>query len=131
MAGLGYGTQVIVTLLNFYYIIVLAWGIFYLSFSFSWDLAWSSCNNTWNTGKSSTPQKTQSFLNCVLDNSDAPLPTSPFPPTLFRKLHGISEGKRFNQPHNQPKRHLSCHGVLGVSFLPPDRTHLAEPVRSV
>ncbi|KAM9824348.1 LOW QUALITY PROTEIN: sodium- and chloride-dependent GABA transporter 2-like [Neosynchiropus ocellatus] len=48
--GLGYGTQVIVTLLNFYYIIVLAWGIFYLSFSFSWDLAWSSCNNTWNTG---------------------------------------------------------------------------------
>uniref|UniRef100_A0A671V5S1 Transporter n=1 Tax=Sparus aurata TaxID=8175 RepID=A0A671V5S1_SPAAU len=49
--GLGYGTQVIVILLNFYYIIVLAWGIFYLSFSFSWDLAWSSCNNTWNTGK--------------------------------------------------------------------------------
>uniref|UniRef100_A0A4W6FKP9 Transporter n=1 Tax=Lates calcarifer TaxID=8187 RepID=A0A4W6FKP9_LATCA len=47
--GLGYGTQVIVTLLNFYYIIVLAWGIFYLSFSLSWDLAWSSCNNTWNT----------------------------------------------------------------------------------
>eukprot|EP00064_Thunnus_orientalis_P011682 superscaffoldBa00001709_g11713 len=47
--SLGYGTQVIVTLLNFYYIIVLAWGIFYLSFSFSWDLAWSSCNNTWNT----------------------------------------------------------------------------------
>uniref|UniRef100_A0A3Q0RUB0 Transporter n=1 Tax=Amphilophus citrinellus TaxID=61819 RepID=A0A3Q0RUB0_AMPCI len=47
--GLGYGTQVIVTLLNFYYIIVLAWGIFYLSFSFSWDLPWSSCNNTWNT----------------------------------------------------------------------------------
>lgn len=38
------------TLLNFYYIIVLAWGIFYLSYSFSWDLAWASCNNTWNTG---------------------------------------------------------------------------------
>uniref|UniRef100_A0A3B5MJ75 Transporter n=1 Tax=Xiphophorus couchianus TaxID=32473 RepID=A0A3B5MJ75_9TELE len=49
--GLGYGTQVIVTLLNFYYIIVLAWGIFYLYYSFSWDLPWSSCNNTWNTGK--------------------------------------------------------------------------------
>ncbi|XP_024863526.2 sodium- and chloride-dependent GABA transporter 2 isoform X2 [Kryptolebias marmoratus] len=52
--GLGYGTQVIVTLLNFYYIIVLAWGIFYLYSSFSWDLAWSSCNNTWNTGNKST-----------------------------------------------------------------------------
>ncbi|XP_064175661.1 sodium- and chloride-dependent GABA transporter 2 [Anguilla rostrata] len=47
--GIGYATQVIVALLNFYYIIVLAWGIFYLSFSFSWDLPWSSCNNTWNT----------------------------------------------------------------------------------
>lgn len=56
-AGLGYGTQVIVTLLNFYYIIVLAWGIFYLSFSFSWDLAWSSCNNTWNTGKTCTQKR--------------------------------------------------------------------------
>lgn len=49
--GLGYGTQVIVCLLNFYYIIVLAWAIFYFYFSFSWDLPWSSCNNTWNTGK--------------------------------------------------------------------------------
>ncbi|XP_036374086.1 sodium- and chloride-dependent GABA transporter 2-like [Megalops cyprinoides] len=47
--GIGYATQVIVTLLNFYYIIVLAWAIYYLSFSFSWELPWSSCNNTWNT----------------------------------------------------------------------------------
>lgn len=60
-AGLGYGTQVIVMLLNFYYIIVLAWGIFYLSFSFSWDLAWSSCNNTWNTGS----QHTQRVLGLI------------------------------------------------------------------
>uniref|UniRef100_A0AAQ4PU15 Transporter n=1 Tax=Gasterosteus aculeatus aculeatus TaxID=481459 RepID=A0AAQ4PU15_GASAC len=56
--GLGYGTQVIVALLNFYYIIVLAWGIFYLSYSFSWDLAWSSCNNTWNTGSKCTSKNT-------------------------------------------------------------------------
>ena len=49
--GIGYGTQVIVCLLNFYYIIVLAWGIFYFYHSFAWDLPWASCNNTWNTGK--------------------------------------------------------------------------------
>uniref|UniRef100_A0AAR2LY52 Transporter n=1 Tax=Pygocentrus nattereri TaxID=42514 RepID=A0AAR2LY52_PYGNA len=48
--GVGYATQVIVALLNVYYIIVLAWGIFYLAFSFSSSLPWSSCNNTWNTG---------------------------------------------------------------------------------
>lgn len=48
--GLGYTTQVIVALLNIYYIIVLAWAIFYLSNCFTWDLPWASCNNTWNTG---------------------------------------------------------------------------------
>lgn len=53
-AGVGYATQVIVALLNFYYIIVLAWAIFYLSYSFTWDLPWASCNNTWNTGQRST-----------------------------------------------------------------------------
>uniref|UniRef100_A0A8C8MF78 Transporter n=1 Tax=Oncorhynchus tshawytscha TaxID=74940 RepID=A0A8C8MF78_ONCTS len=40
--GVGYATQVIVALLNFYYIIVLAWAIFYLSYSFTWDLPWLS-----------------------------------------------------------------------------------------
>lgn len=48
--GLGYATQVIVALLNIYYIIVLAWALFYLSNCFTWDLPWASCNNTWNTG---------------------------------------------------------------------------------
>uniref|UniRef100_A0A8C5ETN6 Transporter n=1 Tax=Gouania willdenowi TaxID=441366 RepID=A0A8C5ETN6_GOUWI len=51
--GVGYATQVIVALLNIYYIIVLAWAIFYLSNSFTWDLPWASCNNSWNTGNSS------------------------------------------------------------------------------
>ncbi|CAL9696565.1 unnamed protein product [Knipowitschia caucasica] len=49
LEGVGFATQVIVALLNVYYIIVLAWAIFYLSHSFTWDLPWASCNNTWNT----------------------------------------------------------------------------------
>lgn len=48
--GVGYATQVIVALLNVYYIVVLAWAIFFLSNSFTWDLPWASCNNYWNTG---------------------------------------------------------------------------------
>uniref|UniRef100_A0A3B5MWD6 Transporter n=1 Tax=Xiphophorus couchianus TaxID=32473 RepID=A0A3B5MWD6_9TELE len=47
--GVGYATQVIVALLNIYYIVVLAWAIFFLFNSFTWDLPWASCNNTWNT----------------------------------------------------------------------------------
>lgn len=33
-----------------YYIVILAWGFFYLFSSFSSELPWVSCNNTWNTG---------------------------------------------------------------------------------
>ncbi|KAJ8382766.1 hypothetical protein SKAU_G00035440 [Synaphobranchus kaupii] len=47
--GIGCATQVITALIFLYYIIILAWAIFYLRFSFYWDLPWSSCNNTWNT----------------------------------------------------------------------------------
>uniref|UniRef100_A0A1A8SMT0 Transporter n=1 Tax=Nothobranchius rachovii TaxID=451742 RepID=A0A1A8SMT0_9TELE len=72
--GLGYGTQVIVTLLNFYYIVVLAWGIFYLYFSFSWDLAWSSCNNTWNTEHCVEFQRRNSSINqSVILNATSPV----------------------------------------------------------
>ncbi|XP_037552075.1 sodium- and chloride-dependent GABA transporter 2-like [Nematolebias whitei] len=73
-AGLGYGTQVIVTLLNFYYIIVLAWGIFYLYFSFSGDLAWSSCNNTWNTENCVEFQRRNTTVNeTILRNATSPV----------------------------------------------------------
>ncbi|KAM8974390.1 sodium- and chloride-dependent GABA transporter 2 [Pelodytes ibericus] len=47
--GIGYSSQVIVILLNFYYIVVLSWALFYLFNSFTSDLPWASCNHTWNT----------------------------------------------------------------------------------
>uniref|UniRef100_A0A3B5BGH9 Transporter n=1 Tax=Stegastes partitus TaxID=144197 RepID=A0A3B5BGH9_9TELE len=49
--GVGIASQVIVTYLNIYYIVVLAWGIFYLINSFKSPLPWSTCDNYWNTGK--------------------------------------------------------------------------------
>ncbi|XP_036375603.1 sodium- and chloride-dependent betaine transporter-like [Megalops cyprinoides] len=51
--GIGYASQVVVMYLNVYYIIVLAWAIFYLFSSFSNPLPWSSCNNVWNTDQCS------------------------------------------------------------------------------
>uniref|UniRef100_A0AAQ5ZBX0 Transporter n=1 Tax=Amphiprion ocellaris TaxID=80972 RepID=A0AAQ5ZBX0_AMPOC len=47
--GLGYASMVIVFFCNTYYIMVLAWGFYYLIKSFSSTLPWSTCDNDWNT----------------------------------------------------------------------------------
>nr|XP_023671825.1 sodium- and chloride-dependent GABA transporter 2-like isoform X2 [Paramormyrops kingsleyae] len=47
--GIGIASQVIVLYLNVYYIVVLAWALFYLFSSFRSPLPWSTCSNTWNT----------------------------------------------------------------------------------
>ncbi|KAI7797795.1 sodium- and chloride-dependent GABA transporter 2-like isoform X2 [Triplophysa rosa] len=47
--GVGVASQVIVVYLNIYYIVVLAWALFYLFNSFWSTLPWTSCNNYWNT----------------------------------------------------------------------------------
>ncbi|XP_043936062.1 sodium- and chloride-dependent GABA transporter 2-like isoform X2 [Protopterus annectens] len=47
--GIGYATQVIVIVLNLYYVVVLAWTFFYLFSSFTSELPWAKCNHTWNT----------------------------------------------------------------------------------
>lgn len=47
--GLGYASQVMILHGCVYYIIILAWALFYLSYSFQSELPWSHCNNSWNT----------------------------------------------------------------------------------
>ncbi|XP_073336416.1 sodium- and chloride-dependent betaine transporter-like [Pagrus major] len=47
--GLGMATQVVVMYTNIYYIVVLAWVIFYLYNSFKSPLPWTTCDNWWNT----------------------------------------------------------------------------------
>ncbi|MBN3281883.1 S6A13 protein, partial [Polyodon spathula] len=47
---IGYATQVIIGYSVVNYIIIQAWALFYLFHSFSWELPWASCRNTWNTG---------------------------------------------------------------------------------
>ena len=41
--------MVIVFFCNTYYIMVLAWGFYYLIKSFNSTLPWSTCDNEWNT----------------------------------------------------------------------------------
>ncbi|XP_018603928.1 sodium- and chloride-dependent GABA transporter 2-like [Scleropages formosus] len=47
--GIGYAGQLILFYSCICYITILAWALFYLIFSFSSQLPWASCNNTWNT----------------------------------------------------------------------------------
>ncbi|XP_036413087.1 sodium- and chloride-dependent GABA transporter 2-like [Colossoma macropomum] len=47
--GLGYASQVMILHGCVYYIIILAWALFYLGCSFQSELPWAHCNNTWNT----------------------------------------------------------------------------------
>ncbi|XP_068605330.1 sodium- and chloride-dependent GABA transporter 3-like [Brachionichthys hirsutus] len=46
--GIGFG-QLVISLTTITYVIVEAWTIFYLVFSFRSQLPWVTCNNTWNT----------------------------------------------------------------------------------
>ncbi|XP_042191513.1 sodium- and chloride-dependent GABA transporter 2 isoform X2 [Callorhinchus milii] len=47
--GIGYGTQIILSYLAVYYILILAWALFYLFNCFSAELPWGSCSHEWNT----------------------------------------------------------------------------------
>uniref|UniRef100_A0AAY4AE41 Transporter n=1 Tax=Denticeps clupeoides TaxID=299321 RepID=A0AAY4AE41_9TELE len=47
--GLGYASQVIIWYGAITYIVILAWACFYFFSSFSYDLPWASCKNSWNT----------------------------------------------------------------------------------
>ncbi|XP_064157998.1 sodium- and chloride-dependent GABA transporter 2-like isoform X1 [Anguilla rostrata] len=47
--GIGYASQLILFYACMCYINILAWALFYLYFSFSSQLPWASCSNTWNS----------------------------------------------------------------------------------
>uniref|UniRef100_A0A8C3H358 Transporter n=1 Tax=Corvus moneduloides TaxID=1196302 RepID=A0A8C3H358_CORMO len=85
--GIGYASQVIVILLNFYYIIVLAWALFYLFSSFTINLPWGSCDHEWNTENCLELQKANSTFNVTSENA-----TSPVIEFWERRVLKISDG---------------------------------------
>ncbi|XP_078529839.1 sodium- and chloride-dependent GABA transporter 2-like isoform X2 [Lissotriton helveticus] len=84
--GIGYACQMIVTLLNFYYIIVLAWAFFYLFSSFTTDLPWASCGHEWNTDNCVELQRNSSSLNMTANS------TSPVIEFWERQVLHLSDG---------------------------------------
>lgn len=67
--GLGYASMVIVFFCNTYYIMVLAWGFYYLVNSFTSTLPWSTCKNEWNTESCIEIFRHQDCQNGTIGNS--------------------------------------------------------------
>ncbi|XP_056149825.1 sodium- and chloride-dependent GABA transporter 3-like [Lampris incognitus] len=57
--GIGYG-HLLIKLYDFTFIVIQAWALFYLIFSFSSQLPWASCGNIWNTANCIDHQMWQS-----------------------------------------------------------------------
>ena len=49
LKGIGYASMVMIGLCNTYYIVIIAWTLYYLFSSFKSPLPWSLCNEWWNT----------------------------------------------------------------------------------
>ncbi|XP_061072527.1 sodium- and chloride-dependent GABA transporter 2-like [Conger conger] len=86
--GIGYASMVMLALSDIYYIIILAWAMLYLQFSFSWDLPWSSCNNTWNTETCGEFQRRNGTGNYTYHENS----TCPFIEFWERRVLRISPG---------------------------------------
>ncbi|XP_078529842.1 sodium- and chloride-dependent GABA transporter 2-like isoform X2 [Lissotriton helveticus] len=84
--GLGYASQMIVSLQNLYYITVLAWAFFYFFSSFTTDLPWASCGHEWNTDSCVEFQRNASSFNTTANS------TSPVIEFWERHVLHISDG---------------------------------------
>ncbi|KAK3926811.1 Sodium- and chloride-dependent glycine transporter 2 [Frankliniella fusca] len=49
--GLGYCTLVVITLITVYYQVIVAWAMFYIFNSFSYELGWGSCKHDFNSAR--------------------------------------------------------------------------------
>ncbi|XP_032974109.1 sodium- and chloride-dependent betaine transporter isoform X1 [Rhinolophus ferrumequinum] len=88
LQGIGLASVVIESYLNIYYIIILAWALFYLFSSFTSQLPWITCTNTWNT------EHCKDFLNHSGVNTVTPSEnfTSPVMEFWERRVLGITSG---------------------------------------
>ncbi|KAK5639685.1 hypothetical protein RI129_012177 [Pyrocoelia pectoralis] len=68
--GIGYAAAVMSCWMNIYYIVILAWAIFYFFMSLRSDVPWRSCNNEWNTKFCINPYN-RSSLYCFTDYTNS------------------------------------------------------------
>lgn len=72
--GMGYGSQVVVLYSSIYYIVILAWAFLYLFSSFSSELPWASCRNSWNTDTCVEFDRRPDYFNMTVpENATSPV----------------------------------------------------------
>ncbi|XP_047598540.1 sodium- and chloride-dependent betaine transporter isoform X2 [Lutra lutra] len=88
LQGIGLASVVIESYLNIYYIVILAWALFYLFSSFTSELPWTTCTNSWNT------EHCMDFLNRSGARTATPSEnfTSPVMEFWERRVLGITSG---------------------------------------
>ncbi|XP_071961445.1 sodium- and chloride-dependent GABA transporter 2-like isoform X2 [Antedon mediterranea] len=90
--GIGYATTVIVFWLNQYYIVIIAWALFYFFNSFSSELPWSHCQNPWNTPNCTEFKDYTEDFNTTINITDEYLSTSSVSEFWEREVLQISSG---------------------------------------
>ncbi|XP_063704030.1 sodium- and chloride-dependent GABA transporter 1 [Culicoides brevitarsis] len=60
--GIGYAAAVMSCWMNVYYIVILAWAIFYFFMSLRSDVPWRNCDNYWNTAACVNPYARKDLL---------------------------------------------------------------------
>ncbi|KAL4222728.1 Sodium- and chloride-dependent creatine transporter 1 [Mactra antiquata] len=72
--GLGFSSQMILIYSNVYYIVVVAWALYYIAQSFTSTLPWTSCDNPWNTDRCFTTGMTYNYtlgiVNCTNSSTE-------------------------------------------------------------